>query len=86
MKSRLTSGCSAGIVDRVPDAAVEFSSSAVIPTLREACQVAGLTGDDTELLRIGENAIYQLVAEPVVRIARSADRMRRVEREFCVAR
>ena len=40
-----------------------------------------------ELLRFGENAIYQLADAPVVvRIARSADRMRRVERELCFAR
>jgi len=39
------------------------------------------------LLRIGKNAIYQLAAAPVVvRIARSADRLRRVERELRVTR
>ncbi len=77
----------AGILSRVPDAAAEFSSSAVLPTLREACARAGFTSDGAELLRIGENAIYQLAAAPVVvRIARSADRLPRVERELCVAR
>jgi aminoglycoside phosphotransferase (APT) family kinase protein len=36
---------------------------------------------------MGENAIYQLAADPVVvRIARSADRLPRVRRELCVAR
>jgi Ser/Thr protein kinase RdoA (MazF antagonist) len=84
---RLTKSRLAGIVGRVPDAAVEFSSSAVVPTLRDACQRAGFSSSEAELLRIGENAIYQLADEPVVvRIARSADRMRRVERELCVAR
>jgi len=64
-----------------------FSSSAVLPTLREACDLVGLTDDGAELLRIGENAIYQLAAAPVVaRIARSADRLPRVQRELCVAR
>jgi aminoglycoside phosphotransferase (APT) family kinase protein len=83
----LTAGLPAGIVGRVPDAAVEFSSSAVLPTLHEACQRASFSSCDAELLRIGENAIFQLADEPVVvRIARSADRMRRVERELCVAR
>jgi hypothetical protein len=71
----------------VPDAAASFSSSAVLPVLHEACQRAGFSSDGSELLRIGENAIYQLAADPVVvRIARSADRLPRVERELCVAR
>ena len=71
----------------MPDAAAAFSSSAVLPTLQEACAQTGLNGDGAELLRLGENAIYQLAAAPVVvRIARSADRLSRVEKELCVAR
>jgi hypothetical protein len=71
----------------VPDAAAGFSSSAVLPTLREACARAGLSSDRAELLRLGENAIYALAGVPVVvRIARSADRLPRVRRELCVAR
>jgi len=71
----------------VPDAAAGFSSTAVLPTLEEACAQAGLASDGAELLRLGENAIYQLAADPVViRIARSADRLPRVQRELCVAR
>lgn len=71
----------------MPDAALEFSSSAVLPTLREACDRVGFANSGAQLLRIGENAIFQLSAAPVVvRIARSADRLRRVERELCVAR
>ena len=59
----------------------------MLPTLREACEQAGLDSDHAELLRLGENAIYQLAAAPVVvRIARSADRLGRVEKELCVAR
>ena len=50
----------AGILSRVPDAAAEFSSSAVLPMLQEACQQAGLSSDGAELLRLGENAIYRL--------------------------
>src|SRR5712692_904866 len=65
----------------------EFSSSAVLPTLRAACEQAGLHDDGAELLRLGENAIFQLASAPVVvRIARSADRLRRVQKELCVAR
>jgi Ser/Thr protein kinase RdoA (MazF antagonist) len=71
----------------VPDAAAGFSSTAVLPTLEEACAQAGLSSDGAELLRLGENAIYQLAADPVVvRIARAADRLPRVRRELCVAR
>ena len=71
----------------MPDAAAGFSSTAVLPTLEEACAQAGLSCDGAELLRLGENAIYQLAADPVVvRIARSADRLPRVRRELCVAR
>ena len=71
----------------MPDAAAGFSSTAVLPTLEEACAQAGLSSDGAELLRLGENAIYQLAADPVVvRIARSADRLPRVRRELCVAR
>ena len=71
----------------MPDAAAGFSSSAVLPALRAACAQAGLSSDGAELLRLGENAIFQLAGAPiVVRIARSADRMRRVQKELCVAR
>lgn len=71
----------------MPNAATGFSSSAVLSTLREACAQVGFTSDGAELLRLGENAIYQLAAVPVVvRIARSADRLPRVEKELCVAR
>jgi len=77
----------AGILTHVPDAAAEFSSSAVLPTLRKACAQAGFNSDGAELLRLGENAIFQLAAAPVVaRIARSEDRLQRVRRELCVAR
>ena len=48
---------------------------------------AGLDSQAAGLLRLGENAIYQLAAVPVVvRIARSADRLRRVEKELCITR
>ena len=69
------------------DAAASFSSSAVLPVLHEACHQAGLNSNHAELLRLGENAIYRLAVDPVVvRIARSHDRLPRVERELCVAR
>jgi Ser/Thr protein kinase RdoA (MazF antagonist) len=59
----------------------------ILATLEEACARVGLSSEDAELLRLGENAIYQLASEPVVvRIARSADRLARVQCELCVAR
>jgi Ser/Thr protein kinase RdoA (MazF antagonist) len=71
----------------VPDGVAEFSSAAVVPVLAEACTLAGFSSDGAELLRLGENAIYRLAgAHVVVRIARSADRMGRVNKELCVAR
>jgi Ser/Thr protein kinase RdoA (MazF antagonist) len=55
--------------------------------LADACALAGLSSDGAELLRLGENAIYRLAGAPVVvRIARSADRLGRVQKELCVAR
>lgn len=77
----------AGILAHVPDAATGFSSSAIRHTLLQACAQAGPSSDRAELLRLGENAIYQLADAPVVvRIARSADRLPRVQKELCVAR
>ncbi len=87
MAACLTEVQLAGILAHVPDAAAGFSSSAVLPTLQKACTQAGLGGEGAELLRLGENAIYQLSAVPVViRIARAADRLPRVKKELCVAR
>src|ERR1035441_3775090 len=84
---RLTLVVMPGILGRVPDAAAEFSSSAALPVLREACHRVGLGSDGAELLRIGENANFRLDSVPiVVRIRRSADRLPRVTRELCVAR
>jgi Ser/Thr protein kinase RdoA (MazF antagonist) len=55
--------------------------------LREACARAGLASEGAELLRLGENAIFRLAGAPiVVRVARSADQLGRVERELCIAR
>ncbi len=82
----LTSSAGPGILNRVPGPAAEFSSSAILPTLRAACDQAGLSSVGAELLRLGQNAIYQLAAAPiVVRIARTADRLPRVENELCIA-
>jgi hypothetical protein len=82
----LTVAALLGILVRVPGAA-EFSSSAALSVLQDACRQARLSSDDADLLRIGENAIFRLASGPiVVRIARSADRLPRVKRELCIAR
>ncbi len=86
-EGRLTLPALARILAHVPDAAAEFTSSAVFPTLQKACAQAGFGCEGAELLRIGENEIYELATvSVVVRIARSADRLPRVKRELCVAR
>jgi hypothetical protein len=54
MQGCLTQACAAEILGRVPQAA--FSSSAMLPVLREACAQAGLASEDAQLLRLGENA------------------------------
>jgi Ser/Thr protein kinase RdoA (MazF antagonist) len=83
----LTAAAIPGILSRVPDGLTAFSSATAIPVLAAACSVAGFSSDGAELLRLGENAIYRLGSAPVVvRIARSAERLPRVEKELCVAR
>jgi hypothetical protein len=37
-----------------------------LSTLNEICQRTWLQGDNTELLRLGENAIYRLATDPAV--------------------
>jgi aminoglycoside phosphotransferase len=75
------------MLGRVPHVAARFTPPAVLPVLWLACERAGLSSDGAELLRLGENAVYRLARAPVVvKIARSADRLVRVERELCVAR
>lgn len=52
--------------------------------LRTACRVAGLDCCGAELIRMGENAIYRLSAEPVaVRIGRSRDAALKEVRVAC---
>jgi Ser/Thr protein kinase RdoA (MazF antagonist) len=54
--------------------------------LRAACRQEGLDADGAELLRLGENAIFRLRDPIVIRIARSDNRMPRVEKELCIAK
>lgn len=64
-----------------------FGRDSTLPVLHEACRRAGLSGDGAELLRLGENAIYRLEANPVVvRIARSPERRTDAVKEVQVSR
>ncbi|WP_165985441.1 phosphotransferase enzyme family protein [Streptomyces sp. YIM 98790] len=57
-----------------------------VRVLRNACRTAGLSSDDAELIRFGENALFRLARHPViVRIARSADYLPSVRREVQVS-
>ncbi|HZG03335.1 MAG TPA: phosphotransferase [Streptomyces sp.] len=52
-----------------------------------ACRSAGLDSDGARLIRLGENALFQLAAHRViVRIARSTDYLPSVRREVAVSR
>lgn len=63
-----------------------FTSADAAATLRKACGEAGISGDDAELMRLGENAIFRLPQEGmVVRIARSIDVLADAEKEVAVA-
>lgn len=64
-----------------------FSATETARTLVKVCAEAGLDPAGADLLRIGENAIYRLAAEPIiVRIARTADYLADVQTEVAVAR
>ncbi|MGQ0480011.1 MAG: phosphotransferase enzyme family protein [Pseudonocardia sp.] len=63
-----------------------FESSLTRATLGAACRRAGLDPAGAELLRLGENALYRLSAEPVVvRIARSMEHWTAAAKEVAVA-
>jgi Ser/Thr protein kinase RdoA (MazF antagonist) len=63
-----------------------FTSADAWATLAAASSAAGLRGQDAELLRLGENAIFRLALEPVVvRIARSLDVLSDAAKEVRVA-
>lgn len=63
-----------------------FTSAEASAALEAACQVVGLRHDRAELLRLGENAIFRLVHDPVVvRIARNIDVLGDATKEVAVA-
>ncbi|NJQ00833.1 phosphotransferase enzyme family protein [Streptomyces zingiberis] len=64
-----------------------FTEETAGAALRSACESAGLDAAGAELLRLGSNAVYRLVASPViVRIARDRDSLEEMERAVRVAR
>ncbi|MBG0814161.1 aminoglycoside phosphotransferase family protein [Planomonospora sp. ID82291] len=63
-----------------------FTVSAARETLDAACREVGLHAEDAILLRLGENAIFQLSRDNViVRIARSAEVLPDARKEVAVA-
>jgi aminoglycoside phosphotransferase len=64
-----------------------FSAAAATRALSVACAAAGLDASGARLVRLGENAVFQLVTQPViVRIARDAAYFPEVQRGVEVAR
>jgi hypothetical protein len=64
-----------------------FSAGAAGRALALASEQVGLDAAGATLMRMGENAIYRLAAEPVVvRVARSTDLLPDVRKEVAVAR
>lgn len=72
---------------RLPtDGQPSFSPAATRAVLETACRVAGLRMDDAELIRTGENALYNLPVERViVRIARTLDYWSQAEKEVGIS-
>lgn len=67
--------------------AAEFDASSASLALRLASETAGLGSPETELIRLGEHAMFRLAARPViVRVSRAVDRLPAAEREVGVAR
>ncbi|WP_422647204.1 phosphotransferase family protein [Actinoalloteichus caeruleus] len=65
----------------------DFSSASTWRILADAGRRAHFDGAGATLLRLGENALYRLVSEPVVvRIARTMDYWEQVQNEVAVAR
>jgi aminoglycoside phosphotransferase (APT) family kinase protein len=63
-----------------------LTSADAAATLRKACAEIGIRGDDAELIRLGENAIFRLRQERiVVRIARSTSVLADAKKEVAVA-
>jgi aminoglycoside phosphotransferase (APT) family kinase protein len=63
-----------------------FTSAEALATLDEACQAIGQSAEGATLLRLGENAIFQLACDRVVvRIARDLSILNDAKKEVAVA-
>jgi aminoglycoside phosphotransferase (APT) family kinase protein len=68
------------------EAGLPFTIDAARATLTRACSLAGLSGEDAELIRLGENALFRLDRERiVVRIARNVGLLGDARKEVAVA-
>lgn len=68
-------------------AGAPFTEESAWRALADAGVKAGVTTDEAELFRMGENAIFMLPGQELVaRVARSDDRIQKVEKELGVAR
>lgn len=64
-----------------------FSADRAARVLEIACDATGVDAADAELVRLGENAIFRLLSQPlIVRIARTIDYLPDVRTEVAVAR
>lgn len=69
------------------NAAAAFTPEATRAVMEIACRDADLDGRGATLMRLGENALYQLASVPVVvRIARTRDYWENAKKEVAVAR
>jgi len=63
-----------------------FTPAGASATLAEACSLAGLSSDEAQLIRLGENAIFRLQRQRVVvRIARGIEFLKYAKKEVGVA-
>ncbi|MDX3782500.1 phosphotransferase enzyme family protein [Streptomyces europaeiscabiei] len=63
-----------------------FTSAGAAQALRSACRAAGLDDRGAELIRLGENALFQLASVPVVvRIARGKEWLTTARKEVAVS-
>ncbi|MFH8557862.1 phosphotransferase enzyme family protein [Streptomyces celluloflavus] len=73
--------------DAARGVAERFTSEGAARVMAAACRRVGLDADDARLIRLGENALFRLAAQPVVvRIARSTEYLPAVRGEVEVSR
>ncbi|MFI1024549.1 aminoglycoside phosphotransferase family protein [Streptomyces olivaceus] len=64
-----------------------FTSATATRVMVTACRAAGLDGNEAELIRLGENALFRLTSAPVVvRVARGREWLPTARKEVAVSR